>query len=95
MHSNKAELSKTILEKLTKAELNTLNTYQQNHRKLGDKMLEYQRAYTDYVRKTNDNISLKVRKMADKGFKYELLTYDAYQKLESYRNLLKKKYANK
>ena len=95
MHSNKGELSKSVFEKLNKIELNTLHRYEKNHKQLGNKMIEYQGVYTEYVRKTNDNTSIKARKLADRGFKYEFLTFEAYETLENYKKLLKKKYANK
>jgi len=40
-----------------------------------EKMLKAQSAYTQYVRKEKDSSSLKAKKLADKGFKYESLAF--------------------
>ena len=55
-------------------------------------MKEVHAAYTQYVRATGDNTSLKSRKMADKGFKFMFEAMEAKDALEKYHALLKKKY---
>jgi hypothetical protein len=60
-----------------------------------EKMLKAQSAYTQYCRKTKDHLSLKARKLADKGFKYEYLAFKSHAKLDKYKELLKKKYSKK
>ena len=60
-----------------------------------EKMLKAQSAYTQYVRKTKNNLSLKARKLADKGFKYESIAFKSHDKLVKYKELLKKKYSKK
>jgi hypothetical protein len=59
------------------------------------KMLKAQSAYTQYVRKEKDSSSLKAKKLADKGFKYESLAFKSHAKLVKYKELLKKKYSKK
>lgn len=87
-------LSKNILEKITNDERRKLTKYETNHRIIGEKMIKAQSEYTQYVRKTNDSNSIKARKLADKGFKYELMAMKAKQDIETYQKLLKKKYTN-
>jgi hypothetical protein len=60
-----------------------------------EKMSKAQSEYTQYVRKTKNNLSLKARKLADKGFKYESMAFKSYDKLAKYKELLKKKYSKK
>jgi hypothetical protein len=87
-------LSKKIMEQLLSDERRKLEKYENVHRMIGDKMIKAQSEYTQYVRKTNDSTSLKARKLADKGFKYEYMAIKAKNELEGYQKLLKKKYTN-
>ena len=58
-------------------------------------MLKAQSEYTQYVRKTKNTSSVKAKKLADKGFKYEYLAFKSHAKLAKYKELLKKKYSKK
>lgn len=87
-------LSKKIMEQLSLDERRKLEKYENLHRMIGDKMIKAQSEYTQYIRKTNDSTSLKARKLADKGFKYEYMAIKARNELEGYQKLLKKKYTN-
>ena len=60
-----------------------------------EKMLKAQSAYTLYVRKEKDSSSLKARRLADKGFKYESMAFKSHAKLDKYKELLKNKYSKK
>jgi hypothetical protein len=55
-----------------------------------EKMLKAQ-----YTRKEKDSSSLKAKKLADKGFKYESMAFKSHAKLVKYKELLKKKYSKK
>ena len=44
---------------------------------------------------SKDNLSLKARKLADKGFMYESIAFKSHEKLVKYKELLKKKYSKK
>ena len=37
--------------------------------------MKAQSAYTQYVRKTKNNLSIKAKKLADKGFMYESMAF--------------------
>jgi hypothetical protein len=88
-------LSKKILDQLSSEERQKLKKYQTKHQTVGEQMVKAQSEYTQYVRKTNDSNSLKARKLADKGFQYEIKAMNARDDLENYQKLLKKKYTSK
>ena len=88
-------LSKIIIDQLTSEEKQKLKKMEKEDAITLEKMLKAQSAYTQYTRKTKNNLSLKARKLADKGFKYEYLAFKSHAKLDKYKELLKKKYSKK
>ena len=58
-----------------------------------EKMLKAQSAYTQYTWKTKDNLSLKAKKLADKGFMFESNAFKSHRR--KYKEFLKKKYSKK
>jgi len=88
-------LSKIIIDQLSSEEKKKLKKMEKEDAITLEKMLKVQSAYTQYVRKTKDSISLKAQKLADKGFKYESNAFKSHDKLEKYKELLKKKYSKK
>ena len=54
-------------------------------------MVKYQAEYVVAAKK-GDSTDTKLRKMADKGFKYEYLAFEAVDKLNEYKDFLTKKY---
>jgi hypothetical protein len=91
----KIVLSKSVLSKLSSEENNKLKKLEKEDSIILEKMLKAQSAYTQYVRKVKNTSSIKARKLADKGFKYEYLAFKSYNKLAKYKELLKKKYSKK
>ena len=88
-------MPKIIIDQLTLAEKKKLKKMEKEDAITLEKMLKAQSEYTQYCRKTKDHLSLKARKLADKGFKYESMAFKAYEKLVKYKELLKKKYSKK
>jgi len=88
-------MPKIIIDQLTSEEKKKLKKMEKEDANNLEKMLKAQSAYTQYTRKTKDNLSLKARKLADKGFKYERIAFKSHGKLEKYKELLKKKYSKK
>jgi hypothetical protein len=60
-------LSKIIIDQLSSEEKQKLKKLEKEDSIILEKMLKAQSAYTQYYRKTKDNLSLKARKLADKG----------------------------
>ena len=83
------------MQQLTSDEKKKLKKMEKEDAITLEKMLKAQSAYTQYVRKTKNNLSLKARKLADKGFKYESIAFKSHDKLDKYKELLKKKYSKK
>lgn len=83
------------MQQLTSDEKKKLKKMEKEDAITLEKMLKAQSAYTQYVRKTKNNLSLKARKLADKGFKYESIAFKSHDKLVKYKELLKKKYSKK
>jgi hypothetical protein len=92
--SNKTELSKQILSKMTPNEHKTLKQYEKICQTLGEKMVKYQCAYSQYMRKTNDKNSVRAQKMADKGFEFEGKAFKAHHVYVKYTQHLRNKYAS-
>ena len=90
-----SDLSKSVLSKLTSEEKEKLKKIEKEDAIILEKMLKAQSEYTQYVRKTKNNLSIKARKLADKGFKFEYLAFKSHAKLDKYKELLKKKYSKK
>jgi hypothetical protein len=88
-------LSKSVLSNLSSEEKKKLKKMEKEDAITLEKMLKAQSAYTQYVRKTKNSSSLKAKKLADKGFKFEYLAFKSHAKLDKYRELLKKKYSKK
>ena len=88
-------LSKIIIDQLTSEEKQKLKKMEKEDAIILEKMLKAQSAYTQYTRKTKNNLSLKAKKLADKGFMYESMAFKSYAKLDKYKELLKKKYSKK
>ena len=88
-------MPKIIIDQLTSEEKKKLKKMEKEDVITLEKMLKAQSAYTQYCRKTKDHLSLKARKLADKGFKYESMAFKSYEKLVKYKELLKKKYSKK
>jgi hypothetical protein len=83
-------LPKYILAKLTHAEHKKLETLQDKSDTAGADMEMY---HADYVKASRNNLSdPRLPKLADKGFKYEFLAFQAGDKVTAYKNLLRKKY---
>ena len=80
---------------LTSEEKQKLKKLEKEDAIILEKMLKAQSAYTQYVRKTKNNLSIKARRLADKGFKYESIAFKSHAKLVKYKELLKKKYSKK
>ena len=55
------------MQQLTSDEKKKLKKMEKEDAITLEKMLKAQSAYTQYVRKTRNNLSLKARKLADKG----------------------------
>ena len=88
-------LSKSEISKLSSEEKQKLKKMEKEDAIILEKMLKAQSAYTQYVRKTKNNLSLKARKLADKGFMYESMAFKSHAKLVKYKEFLKKKYSKK
>jgi len=88
-------LQKSVLSKLSSEEEKKLKKMEKEDAIILEKMLKAQSAYTQYVRKTKNNLSLKAKKLADKGFMYESMAFKSHEKLVKYKELLKKKYSKK
>jgi hypothetical protein len=88
-------MPKIIIDQLTSEEKNKLKKMEKEDAIALEKMLKAQSAYTLYVRKEKDSSSLKARRLADKGFKYESMAFKLHEKLVKYKELLKKKYSKK
>jgi len=88
-------LSKSEISKLSSEEKKKLKKMEKEDAITLEKMLKAQSAYTLYVRKEKDSSSLKARRLADKGFKYESMAFKSHAKLVKYKELLKKKYSKK
>ena len=84
-------LSKNIISKLSFSESKKLSKLQDKLDKLRELMIKYQTEYTIAFRK-NTASEKDLIKMADKGFKYEKLVFNAIDELEKYKKLLMKKY---
>jgi hypothetical protein len=87
-------LAKSILGKLLDSEAKKLTRLQEKSDNLGKEMLKYQAEYVVAAKK-GDSTDTKLRKMADKGFKYEYLAFEAVDKLNEYKDFLTKKYYKK
>jgi len=85
----------SALSKLSSEEKKKLKKMEKEDAITLEKMLKAQSAYTQYCRKTKDHLSLKARKLADKGFKYESMAFKSHDKLVKYKELMKKKYSKK
>ena len=85
----------SALSKLLSEEKERLKKMEKEDAIILEKMLKVQSAYTQYIRKTKDSISSKARKLADKGFRYESMAFKSHEKLDKYKELLKKKYSKK
>lgn len=85
----------SALLKLSSEEKDKLKKMEKEDSITLEKMLKAQSAYTQYVRKEKDSLSLKARRLADKGFKYESMAFKSHAKLVKYRELLRKKYSKK
>jgi len=91
------KLSKRIVLQLTKEEMKELEKLVTKHKKLTDKMVSAQRAYTDasracYKNKSGCKEDKKLQKLADKGFKLEYETIMAKEEINKYIIILTKKY---
>jgi hypothetical protein len=87
-------LAKSILGKLLDSEAKKLTKLQEKSDNLGKEMLKYQSEYVVAAKKGNTD-DVVLRKMADKGFKYEKLAFEAVDKLNEYKDFLTKKYIYK
>jgi hypothetical protein len=90
-------LPKKISLQLDKKEIKTLEQLKNKHAKLSEKMINAQRAYTYearicYKNKSKCKEDKKLRKLADKGFKYGYETMMAKEALTKYMNNLIKRY---
>ena len=83
-------LPKHILAKLTEAEHKKLDMLQEKSDVTGADMVTYQADYVKAARKNPTDPRLP--KLADKGFKYEKLAFEAVDKLTAYKDGLRKKY---
>ena len=81
-------LSKAIIDKLSPAEAKKLKSLQEKWQKMYNEMIKAQSAYSMAFRK--DSSDKNLLKLADKGFKYEKLTFEARDNLNKYMDLLKK-----
>jgi hypothetical protein len=84
-------LPKSLLSKLVEKEIKQLQKLQGESDNLGKEMVKYQAEYVVAFRK-GDSTDGVLRKMADKGFKYEKLAFEAADKLNEYKDFLIKKY---
>ena len=91
----KIVLSKSVLSKLSSEENNKLKKLEKEDSIILEKMLKSQSEYTQYIRKVKNTSSIKAKKLADKGFKYENMAFKSHNKLVKYMELLKKKYSKK
>jgi hypothetical protein len=82
-------LSKALLAKLSPSETKKLKSLQDKWQKLQNEMIKAQIAYSIASRKDSSNKNLP--KMADKGFKYQMLAFNANEELNKYVETLKKK----
>jgi septal ring-binding cell division protein DamX len=82
-------LSKALLAKLSPSETKKLKSLQDKCQKLQNEMIKAQTAYSIASRKDSSNKNL--HKMADKGFKYQMLAFNANEELNKYVESLKKK----
>ncbi len=85
------QLPKYITQQLTPAETRLLNRLQVKSDSLGETMLKHQSAYVIAFRKNKSDKRLPA--LADKGFKYERLAFDAVDKLNLYKKALHTKYS--
>jgi hypothetical protein len=67
-------LPKSLLSKLAEKEVKQLQRLQEKSDHLGKDMVKYQAEYVVAARK-GDSTDAKLRRMADKGFKYEKLAF--------------------
>lgn len=81
-------LPKSILERLISSEAKKLTKLQESADNLGKEMVKYQSDYVVAARKGAADTVL--RKMADKGFKYEYLAFEAVDRLNEYKDFLTK-----
>jgi len=83
-------LPKYILAKLTDPENKKLKSLQDKSDKAGTDMEMYQ---AEYVKASRTNpTDPRLPKLADKGFKYEFLAFQAGDKVYEYKNQLREKY---
>ena len=75
---------------LTKSETRKLRMLQKNHDVLGKKLGKAMAVHVNCSRKMGD--TMRCRKLADKGFKYEFQAFKAAIKLGDYKNSLRNKY---
>ena len=87
-----SDLSNAILNQLSSEEHKKLKKLEKKDARMGEKMLKAHSAYTQYVRKTKDDDSIRARKLVDKGFEYESKAFKARDELLEYKARLKKKY---
>ncbi len=84
------KLSKKILAKLSTTEMKKLTKLKDKADKLFEKMRKCQADYVILSRK--NRFDKRLPKMADKGFKYEKMTSDAYDKVKEFEEKMKIKY---
>jgi hypothetical protein len=82
-------LSKSVIAKLSPSEAKKVKSLQDKWQKLNNEMIKAQSAYSVAARKDSKNKNLP--KMADKGFKYQMLAFNASDELNKYIKSLKKK----
>ncbi len=82
-------LSKSVIAKLSPSEAKKLKSLQDKLQKINNEMIKAQSAYTVASRKDSTNKNLP--KMADKGFKYQMLAFNASDELNKYIEVIKKK----
>jgi hypothetical protein len=81
------------MAKLTEAEKDKLKYLEKSSNLLFKDMVKYQSLYTMTIRKSKFDKDLP--KLANKGFKYEKLAFEANNKYNIYRKKLHEKYALK
>ena len=86
-------LPKTLLSKMTTAEVKKLETLEAKYEKADEEMVKAQRAATQAFRKTVGKPSPAVQKLIDKGFKCEALAFKASNELSKFKDQMKKKHA--
>jgi predicted NUDIX family phosphoesterase len=83
-------VSKYIFEKMKDSEKKKLQSMYDKEEKLFNEMLKHQAMYVEKSKKNENDPKLK--QYADKGFKYEFLTFEMNDKINEYKKTLKNKY---